>query len=96
MAKRGYAITNRLDRWGGGWWATATLEDGRAYRVGVERGRMVRIPFKPRGQNRGWEWEGHVMDQRTARTVWCGKVSGTIGVRGLLVAAGLLADQAAS
>jgi|WetSurMetagenome_2_1015567.scaffolds.fasta_scaffold570270_2 hypothetical protein len=70
-------------------YASVTLADGRKFALGVERNKVVRIPYKPRGQNRGWTWNGYVMDAN-GHTVASGKVSGTIGVRGLLQMAGLI------
>lgn len=59
------------------------------YVVGVERGRKVRIAFKPCGQNVGWRYVGFVRDAR-GREVWADRVCGTLGARGLLRRAGLL------
>jgi len=75
------------------WYRTVTFDDGRVFVVGVERGKPVRIPFKPRGQNRGFQWWGVVRDA-TGRTVWTDRLSsGTVGVRGLLMRAGLLTSK---
>lgn len=50
---------------------------------------MVRIPYKPRGQNRGWTWYGWVGDAAGKRIAG-DKVAGSLGVRGLLKMAGLI------
>lgn len=69
--------------------AEAQLADGRVVRVSVVRDRMVRIPYKPRGKNRGWTYVGYVWDGDGKRLL-CESVAGSIGVRGLLKLAGLL------
>lgn len=71
-------------------YASVTMRDGRKFNVGVEKDKMVRIPYKPRGQNRGWTYYGWVRDAVTAKVVADDKVGGSIGVRGLLKMAGLL------
>ena len=71
-----------------GWYATV-LVDGVKYFVGIERGKRVRIAFKPRGENIGYWWNGLVRDAR-GRDVWYGRVNKSNGVRGLLRFAGLL------
>lgn len=60
-----------------------------SHRARRERGRKVRIAFKPRGQNVGWRYVGFVRDAR-GREVWADRVCGTLGARGLLRRAGLL------
>jgi hypothetical protein len=69
--------------------ASVTFADGRKFYVGVSRDKPVRIPFKPRGHNRGWTYYGWVNDA-TGRRIMGDTVSGSIGVRGLLKAAGLV------
>lgn len=67
----------------------ATVElDGKRFFCAVERGKMVRIPYKPRGSNRGHKWNGYVRDA-TGKTVWSGYVSKGAGVPSLLRYAGL-------
>jgi hypothetical protein len=78
----------------GGGWSRLVQVDGVEYRVGVERGKMVRIAFKPRGKNRGWKWHGFVRDPKTNKTIWGGEVGKSLGARGLLRAAGLLKKEA--
>lgn len=70
-------------------YASATLADGRQFYVGVEKDKPVRIPYKPRGQNRGWTYFGFVNDA-TGKRLMGATVSGSIGVKGLLKLAGLL------
>lgn len=70
-------------------YASVTFADGRRFFVGIERDRMVRIPYKPRGQNRGWTWYGWVGDAAGKRIAG-DKVAGSLGVRGLLKMAGLI------
>jgi hypothetical protein len=69
-----------------GWARTATI-DGVAYRVSVARGKPVRIPYKPRGQNRGFKWNGTVY--ANGKCLFYGDVPGSIGARGLLARAGV-------
>lgn len=71
-----------------GWHREVTV-DGVKYSVGVARGMPVRIRYKPRGQNIGFEWSGFVRDA-SAKTVWSGPVPKSLGVRGILIEAGLL------
>lgn len=75
-----------------GWSRTCELigDDGLTYRyqVSVRRGRAVRIPYKPRGKNRGWKWNGTVFEN--GKQIWAGPVSGSIGCRGLLIEAGVI------
>lgn len=77
-------------RFGNGWCRKVKVGDTE-YLVGVERGKMVRIAFKPKGQNRGFHWWGFV---RTAKgkEIWGGRVPKTLGCRGLLIDAGII-DQ---
>jgi hypothetical protein len=65
------------------------------YAVTVQRGKSVRIAFKPRGQNRGWQWHGSVYmgGPNGGRCLWSGRVDGSIGVRGLLIMAGVFAED---
>lgn len=76
-----------------GWSREVTLEDGRVYRVGVERGKAVRIAQKPRGENIGHKYWGFVVSASDGREVWRGDVPGTLGARGLLWSSGVL-DEA--
>jgi hypothetical protein len=70
---------------GAGWSRKVTV-DGVVYIVGVERGKSVRIAFKPKGQNKGFQWWGFVRDA-AGKHLWEGDVPKTFGVRGLLTAA---------
>lgn len=77
----------------GGWSRTVKVGD-QEYSVSVERGRSVRIPYKPRGKNRGFKWHGHVYKISTNHGwVWNGDVPGSIGCRGLLTKAGILITE---
>lgn len=73
----------------GGWSRKATL-NGIEYTVSMRRGKMVRIPYKPRGKNKGWQWHGAVW--KANGCVWSDKVTKSTGVRGMLAAAGLLGE----
>jgi len=52
------------------------------------RGKRVRIPYKPRGENIGYEWWGEVYEN--GRCLWHGKINKSNGVRGILKAADLI------
>lgn len=56
----------------------------------LRRGRQVRIPYKPRGQNVGFHWWGDVYDRDTAHCLWSGRVPKSYGVRGILRKAELI------
>src|SRR5262245_35862128 len=66
-------------------WSRCCRVDGIEYSVFVKRGKSVRIPYKPRGQNKGWQWNGVVYS--AGKQIWAGRVPGSIGVRGLLLRA---------
>lgn len=73
-----------------GWSRKCWVAGGAEYYVSVRRGKAVRIPYKPRGQNRGWHWHGSVFC--AGRRVWSDRVPGSIGVRGLLKEAGVITN----
>jgi hypothetical protein len=77
---------------GRGWSRRVAVGDVE-YIVGVEAGRRVRIPFRPRngrkGKAHGYQWFGFVRAVN-GKSVWEGRVNGSLGCRGLLVAAGIL------
>ena len=77
-------ITDRRESVFGGWYRNCKV-DGIEYQCSVKRGKSVRIPFKPRGQNRGFHWHGSVYSG--GKCLWAGRVPGSIGVRGLLIEA---------
>lgn len=79
--------TKRVEPIAGRWSRDATV-DGVTYRVGVTRGRPVRIAFARRGSNIGHKWDGWVMQD--GRYLWSGTVPGSLGARGLLLRAGVL------
>lgn len=88
-----YTTAKRESIWG---WSRNAKVDGVEYAVSVKRGKSVRIAFKPRGQNRGFHWHGTVFrlskgDDRGGM-VWSGRVPRSIGVRGLLIEAGVYTD----
>ena len=82
--------SERRDNLFGGWSRTVKIGD-QEYSCSVRRGKSVRIPYKPRGQNRGWHWHGAVFRIGTnSGEVWSDRVPGSIGCRGLLIEAGVL------
>jgi len=72
-------------------WAREVVIGDQKYACRVKRGESVRIPYKPRGKNRGWIWYGSVyrMSEPFGR-LWEDRVPSSIGCRGLLSRAGLL------
>lgn len=78
--------TERTENPFGGWARNVRVGDVE-YQVSVRRGKSVRIPYKPRGQNRGWHWHGSVY--AGGKCLWSGRVPGSIGCRGLLEEAGV-------
>lgn len=85
----------RLDDLGG--WKRSVLIDRQTdgvenLRVSVisRRGKSVRIPYKPKGENRGYHWWGDVYDRDSARCLWSGRVAKSLGVRGILRRAELI------
>jgi hypothetical protein len=80
-----YLNPKTSDSWGG--WSRRCRFEGVEYHVSVKRGKSVRIPFKPRGKNRGWKWNGCVYAD--GKQIWVGPVPGSIGVLGLLNEAGV-------
>lgn len=72
-------------------WSRTCRYCGFDYHVSVQRGKSVRIAFKPRGQNRGWHWHGSVY--REGKCVWSGRVPKSLGVRGLLKEAGVFGKE---
>ena len=90
-----YTLIERHDaKLGGGWYATVEV-NGKRYFCGIERGKVVRIAFKPRGQNKGFHWTGFVRSA-SGKTIWSGRVGKSNGIRGLLKAAGLVSSEQAA
>lgn len=72
-------------------WSRKVDVNGVIYWVGVEGVRRVRIPYKPRGQNIGWQYNGFVRTEN-GKSIKEGPVGGSIGARGLLRAAGVITE----
>lgn len=90
MKMRGYELVGpeRTNNWGDRW---RTVRIGaRTFQVGVIRGKRVRIAYSAK---RGWEWWASVRDEEGSE-VYSGSCRANAGVRGILVAAGLLEKQA--
>jgi len=68
----------------GGWSRNCVVNDIE-YNVMMRRGKSVRIPYH---KKRGWQWHGTVYSN--GRCVFSGRVPGSLGVRGLLIEAGVL------
>ena len=73
-----------------GWARTATLSDGRVFHVNVRKGKTVRIPYKPRGENIGFHWWAEVYEPATKNRSRSFRVSKSLGVRGILIDAGVI------
>lgn len=72
-------------------WSRQVKVGDQEYSCSVRRGKSVRIPYKPRGQNKGWHWYGSVYRiGANAGRVWEDRVPGSIGCRGLLIEAGII------
>ncbi len=72
-----------------GTWSRKVLVNGKEYRVGIERGKRVRIAFKPRN-NGGWGFHYYGFVREDGREVWSDRVGGTLGAKGLLEDAGII------
>lgn len=53
------------------------------YRVAVNRGRQVRIAFKPRGENIGFRWNA-VVSVEGQGVIWTGEVAKNAGYKGIV------------
>jgi hypothetical protein len=71
-----------------GGWSRRCRVAGVEYQVSIERGKAIRIPYKPRGENKGFHWHGTVYSN--GQIIWHDRVSKSVGVRGLLAYAGIL------
>lgn len=71
-----------------GGWSRRCRVDGVEYHVSLKRGKSVRIPYKPRGKNIGWQYHGAVYSN--GRCLWSERVNGSAGVRGMLIGAGVI------
>jgi hypothetical protein len=72
-------------------WSRNVMVGDQEYAVSVRRGKSVRIPYKPRGKNRGFHWHGSVYKiGKNCGQVWSDRVPGSIGCRGLLIEAGVI------
>lgn len=81
-------------REGIGKWSRTVRVGEQEYACSVRQTKRVRIAFKPRGENWGWQYEGAVYRIGSNHgLVWCDRVGGTIGCRGLLIAAGILVKE---
>lgn len=85
--------SEKRENFGGGWYRTVKVGE-QEYSVAVKRGKMVRIPYKPRGQNHGYHWYGSVYKISTnSGRVWEDRVPKSIGVRGMMIAAGIINNE---
>jgi len=74
----------------GGWSRTVKVGE-QEYSVSMKRGKSVRIPYKPRGENKGYHWYGSVYRiSSNSGHVWTDRVPGSLGVKGLLIEAGIV------
>ena len=83
--------SERRDAMFGGWSRGVQVGEHR-YICSVRCGKSIRIPYKPRGKNRGWQWHGAVYEYGGG-CLFAGRVPGSIGCRGLLIEAGVIATK---
>lgn len=77
-------LAPRHDYEGGGGWSRRVSYAGTEYIVGIERGKRVRIMYKPRGPGAwGFWWHGFVRDV-SGRTLWSALVGKSTGVLGIV------------
>ena len=80
-----------------GEWSREVDVGQRRYRITLRRGQRVRIAFKPAGKNWGYRWVADVwrVDARAGEksNVWSGEVAKSAGVRGILLAAGIVTTE---
>lgn len=69
-------------------WSRKVTVDGVSYVVGIERGKRVQIPFKPRGTY-GYKYFGFVRNA-AGKEVWSAAVGGSLGAKGLLMRASIV------
>lgn len=78
-------------------WSREVEVGDRRYRITLRRGQRVRIAYKPAGSNWGYRWMADVWraDVRAGEksNVWSGEVAKSAGVRGILLAAGVVTTQ---
>ncbi len=87
-----YLTPKQPGSFGKGWFRKVEHE-GRTYNVSVAAGKRVRIAYTPRGTY-GYQWTGRVMSADDGpRVRWSGRVGGSLGARGLLIAAGVYAED---
>ena len=79
--------TEKIEKMDG--WSRRVKVGDTEYYCSVRRGKMVRIPYKPRGENKGFHWYGAVYEVGGSR-IWEDRVPGSIGCRGLLFEAGVI------
>lgn len=70
-------------------WSRDVVVDGVTYVVSLAAHGRYRIAFKPRGTY-GSHWYGRVVRRESWAEVWEGRVEKSTGVRGMLIAAGVL------
>jgi hypothetical protein len=83
-------IVERREGLAGRYWRVVV--DGVTYHVANERGKMVRIPYQPRGRNRGFHWYGIVRDEK-GEELYRGRVFKSTGPLSLLHDVGVISWQ---
>ena len=73
-------------------WSRSVKVGEQQYVCSVRRGKSVRIPYH---KKRGWQWHGSVY-QYGGGCLFAGRVPGSIGCRGLLIEAGVIAEAGES
>jgi hypothetical protein len=67
-------------------WSRKVRVNGVEYYCSLSQGRHVRIAYKPRGQNIGHHWHGHVV-RVGGGEIWSDRVSKSAGCKSMLEAA---------
>ena len=80
-------LERREGTFGNRYWKV--MVNGVVYFMSRDKGKAVRIAFKPRGSNRGYHWYASVRDE-TGKTLWGGRVSKSTGPLAILHEAGLI------
>ena len=83
-------ITYGPKREGLGCWSRDVEIGGRRYTCSVTRGQRVVIPYKRRGENIGFHWNGRIYDRERGVEVWHGRVFKSDGCLFMLRCAGLV------
>jgi len=80
----------KTKKFGGGWSRNVEV-DGVRYQCAISQGKRVRIAFKPRGENIGYQWHGSVYGpEKQWHFGHLDGVTKSTGCKGLLRLAGII------